>query len=85
VLLGGNRLVFTVQAEQMLLERQIDREWLEQTIAEPEVLEHDPSKPNVLRAFRRIPQRGHRMLRVAYIPAEASIRVITVFFDRGRR
>jgi hypothetical protein len=46
----------------------------------------DPHDPTLSRAWRRIPKRGGRVLRVVFRPAEeADIVVVTVFFDRGAR
>jgi hypothetical protein len=69
----------------MLAERGIDREWIERTIREPDEIEPDPSRANVIRAFRSIPERNGRVLRVVYSTSADQIRVITAFFDRARR
>jgi hypothetical protein len=76
------RIIFTQHAEDMLIERAIDRAWVEATIAAPETVETDSKRPEVLRAFRRIPERGGRYLRVCYALAGDAIRIVTVFFDR---
>ncbi len=78
-------LIFTQHAEDMLIERGIDRAWVEATVQEPDAKEPDPKHPGVLRAFRRIPERGNRTLRVVYASVGDSLRVLTVFFDRKRR
>jgi hypothetical protein len=79
------RLLFTKHAEDMLVERKIDRAWVVATISDPESIEPDPARPGVLRAFRRIPEHGNRFLRVAYVSTGDTMRVVTVFFDRKRR
>jgi hypothetical protein len=38
----------------------------------------------MIRAFRRIPERDGRVLRVVYVPGDDHVRVITLFLDRGR-
>ena len=63
---------------------EIERAWIEQTVREPESVEADPSRPGVVRAFRKVAERGGRFLRVAYVRSEDVIRVVTVFFDRGK-
>jgi hypothetical protein len=78
------RLLFTQHAEQMLVERRIDRAWVEATIRNPDALEADPTRPGVFRAFGRIAERDGRFLRVVYAPGE-TIRILTVFFDRKRK
>jgi hypothetical protein len=79
------RLVFSKHAEEMLVERNIDRAWVAATISDPEAIEPDPIRPGVMRAFRRIPEHGNRSLRVAYVATGDTIRVVTAFFDRKRR
>lgn len=69
----------------MIEERPIERAWVEETIFNPEILEPDPYRPGVKRAFRRIPDRGSRYLRVAHVETEDTIKVITLFLDRGKR
>jgi hypothetical protein len=76
-------LIFTRHAEDMLRERGLDPDWIAITIANPETLEPDPDQPSLLRAFRRIPERGGRYLRVVYEVTESETRVITAFFDRN--
>jgi hypothetical protein len=78
-------IVYTRHAEEMLVERRLSRSWVERTLTNPDKLEPDPKRPNVLRAYRRIPERGGLWLRVAYVHAGDSARVITVFFDRAQR
>lgn len=78
------RIVFTQHAEQMLIERSIERDWIERTIATPDIVESDPDRPDVFRAFKRIPERGDRLLRVAYVRTGETVRVVTAFFDRKR-
>jgi hypothetical protein len=69
----------------MMAERGIKEEWIKTTIAEPDTAEPDPARPDVRRAFRAIPENGDRILRVVYVSLGATIRVVTAFFDRGRR
>jgi hypothetical protein len=69
----------------MLIERNIERTWVETTIASPESVEADPERPEVLRAYRRIPEHGGRFLRVVYALAGDSVRIVTVFFDRRHK
>ena len=82
---AGRRIIFSKHADDMVVEREIDRAWVYDTINDPEVLEDDPHRPDVKRAFRRIPAQGNRVLRVAYVESAHEIRVVTLFFDRARR
>ena len=45
----------------------------------------DPNDPEVERFFRRIPEHGNRVLRVAVNTRVAPWRVVSVFFDRSMR
>ena len=76
---------YSHHARAMLTERVIEREWVERTILAPQATEPDPRHPDRVRAFRPVAERDGRVLRVVYVPAGQTYRVITLFFDRGRR
>jgi hypothetical protein len=69
-------------AQKVLDEREIRVEWLERTLFGPELVLPDPDDATVERRFRRIPEFGGRVLRVAVNKAVEPIRVVSVFFDR---
>ena len=69
----------------MLIERDIDRSWVERAAKSPDEIELDPSRANTIRAFLSIAERDSRVLRVVYSKDEDEIRVMTAFFDRARR
>jgi hypothetical protein len=72
----------TEHAKKVMAEREIAPEWVEQTVAEPELREPDPNDASVERRYRRIPAFGGRVLRVALNTAVEPPRVVSVFFDR---
>lgn len=76
---------YTHHAEEVMRERGIEPAWVERTLREPEVDEPDPTDSALRRAFRIVPERDGRTLRVVYARDEAGFRVITTFLDRGRR
>jgi Domain of unknown function (DUF4258) len=78
-------LVLTRHARDNIVRDAIDQAWIETTVRQPTVLMVDPHDPTLSRAWRRIPERGGRVLRVVFRPAGADIVVVTVFFDRGAR
>ncbi len=78
-------LRYTTHCETVMAERQIDREWVEQTVRDPDWWALDPSGPPTERRFRRIPQRDNRVLRVVCLESKTEIRIITAFFDRNAR
>ena len=63
----------TSHAAVVAAERGLDREWIERTVRAPEFVEPDPSRPGVLRAFASLPERGGRILRVAYVETDDEI------------
>ncbi|CAH1659413.1 conserved hypothetical protein [Hyphomicrobiales bacterium] len=80
----GAAFHFTNHALAMMAERSIAREWVERTLLEPEHVEPDPRHAAVLRAFRPLPERDGRVLRVVYRHVDTHFHVITMFLDRGR-
>lgn len=72
-------------AEIVLVERGIPVEWMERTLAHPELCERDPGDPHLDRRWRRIPEHGDRVLRVVVDTTIDPPRVISVFFDRGMK
>ena len=78
-------LEFTKHAVDVMEERTIPMEWVERVVAEPTMRAPDPNDSEVERFFRRIPERGDRVLRAAVNTRVAPWRVVSVFFDRGMR
>ena len=72
----------TKHAQEVLHEREIPVEWMERTLSAPELVLPDPDDATVERRFRRIPEFGGRVLRVAVNMAVEPIRIVSVFFDR---
>jgi Domain of unknown function (DUF4258) len=75
----------TKHAQKALEERGIQIEWMERTLSAPECVLPDPADTAVERYFRRIPEFGERVLRVAVNTAVEPNRVVSVFFDRTMR
>ncbi len=72
----------TKHARKALEEREIRIEWMERALSTPELILPDPEDATVERHFRRIPEYGNRVLRVAVNTAVEPKRVVSVFFDR---
>lgn len=79
------KVVYGAHALDTLAERAIERAWVECTLLSPESVEPDPIHPDRMRAFRALPERDGRVLRVVYVPIPGGARVVTMFLDRGRR
>ena len=78
-------LILTKHAQQNVARDGLDLAWIEATITTPQHADRDPKDATIRRAWRSIPQRGGRVLRVVFRPAGADIVVVTAFFDRGAR
>ena len=72
----------TQHAHKAIAEREIPIEWVERTLEEPELILPDPDDATVERFFKRIPEFGNRVLRVAVNRTVEPNRVASVFFDR---
>jgi hypothetical protein len=73
---------FSNHALRTLTEREILAEWVERTLEAPDLTLPDPNDATVERCFRRIPEFGGRVLRVAVNRTVEPNRVVSVFFDR---
>ncbi len=78
-------LEYTIHAVHAMEERMIPRDWVETVMTEPALRTPDPNDPEVERFYRRIPEHGDRVLRVAVNTRVAPWRVVSVFFDRRMR
>lgn len=78
-------LELTKHAVQVMEERMIPQEWVEHTVANPELRLDNPNDPELESFFRRIPERGGRALRVVVNTRVARWRVVSVYFDRRMR
>jgi hypothetical protein len=76
------RFELTNHARKVMEDRAIPSEWMERTFGSPELIQPDPADPSVERRFRRIPEFGGRVLRVAVNTKFDPHRIVSVFFDR---
>lgn len=81
----AGRIDYSDHAAEMLNERGIAPEWVERAIFVPDMIEADPRHADRTRAFKALPERDGRVLRVVYIRSGEDYRVITLFLDRSRR
>ena len=79
------RIVLTDHARQRLRLRGIQQDWAAAAAITPEWIEPEPRHAGAERRFRAIPEFGGRVLRVVTIETDATIRIITVTWDRGAR
>ena len=75
-------IMLSKHAQDMIDERKIVREWIEQVLENPLFEEPDLHHPGAIRAYAPIAAFGNRILRVVYYDTGTEIRVITLFFDR---
>lgn len=76
-------LILRRHAELRMHQHGIALAWVDLTIHQPAHVEPCPRDPSLRGAWRRIPQRGNRVLRVVWRPAGGNAVVVSVFFDRG--
>jgi len=82
---GEKPLSYTGHAEDSIVERELDRTWIEETVRRPDWAVPDPREAGVERRYRVIPEFGSRILRVACFETLAEIRILTAFFDRDAK
>ena len=78
-------ITYTYHLLQMLEERRLNTLWVERVINDPDWLAPDPTQLGATRAYKAIPERGDRFMRVVYIVEGDETRVLTAFLDRGAR
>jgi len=72
----------TQHAQKVIEERGIAIEWMERALFQPELVLPDTEDNAVERYFRKIPEFGGRVLRVAVNTKVEPVRVVSIFFDR---
>lgn len=61
---AAGRFDYSGHASEMLGSRGIEREWVERAILAPDDSEPDPKHADRTRAYKRLPERDGRVLRV---------------------
>jgi hypothetical protein len=72
----------TQHARDVLADRCIPVDWLEQALGEPELRQADPTDATLERRCRRIPEHEKRVLRVVVNVTVVPERVVSVYFYR---
>jgi Domain of unknown function (DUF4258) len=78
-------LILTKHVQSEMIRRRLQLEWIERTVNAPDWTRPDPLRSGVTRSFRRIPEIGGRVLRVAHRPSGADIVIITAHPDRNAK
>ncbi|MBU4527177.1 MAG: DUF4258 domain-containing protein [Hoeflea sp.] len=76
---------YTKHAEAVLVERNLEKTWVERTVREPEWRTGDPGSSDAERRFRTIPERQDRVMRVICVENQLEIRIVSAFLDRRAR
>jgi hypothetical protein len=74
----------SIHTERRLVERKIDRSWVDATVLTPDWTTSDPD-PALTRSYRAIAEFGGRVLRVVHRPDGHDQLVVTAHFDRGAK
>jgi hypothetical protein len=77
-------LVFTGHARTAIDERNLEINWVEAAALSPDWEVPDP-QPGVVRRYRIVPERDHRILRVVCVETATEIRILSAFLDRRAR
>lgn len=72
----------TRHARDVIVERQIQVDWLERVLASPVVIEASATDPELENHFAAIPEFGNWILRVVVNTRVVPERVVSVYFDR---
>ena len=75
-------LRFSKHAVDAIIERMIDRDWIERTIERPMRTHSDDDDPELSHYLLKIPENGNRVLRVVVNTTKTPYEVVTTFFDR---
>ena len=78
-------LEYTRHAVQVMEEREISVDWIEQVVADPALRIPDPNDPELERFFRRVREHDDRSLRVVVNTQAVPWRVVSAFFDRSMK
>lgn len=76
---------YTRHAETVLIERDLEKSWVERTVYQPEWRTNEPRDSSAERRYRPVPERDGRVLRVICVENAIEIRIISVFLDRRAR
>lgn len=79
------RFTYTVHAEAMLIERGLERQWIERAVLRPDTTEPDPAHADRIRAFKSLPERDGRVIREVYVDHGDAFHVITLILDPRKR
>ena len=72
----------TQHASEVIMEREIQFDWIDRTLDEPELIREDIDDDELQHYFRRIEECGNRVLRVVINKRMNPKRLVTVYFDR---
>ena len=75
----------TIHAGRRMRQYGIERAWVLAAVASPDWTAPDPRQPGVTRAFKAVPERAGRILRVAHRPDGTDVLVLSAHFDRGAK
>jgi hypothetical protein len=68
--------------DDVIAERSIQVDWIEQVLDWPELVEPDSDDPQLTHHVGRIQRYGNRARRVVLNSQATPVRIVTVFFDR---
>lgn len=72
-------------AEDVIREREIRLEWVNEALTHPAKMEPDPADGELVHALRPIAEHDGRVLRVIYNRTRTPLHIVTVYFDRAMK
>ena len=82
---GTMKYSLSEHAQEAIVKRRIAPEWVERALVSPEKKEQDKVDPDLEHRLLPVPEFGGRVLRVVVNVSGAEPRVVTAYFDRGRK
>ena len=74
----------STHAKDVIIEREIDLDWISVVITNPAFKEADKDDSSLWHLYARIPEHGNRLLRVVLNTTIVPPRVVTAYFDRTK-
>lgn len=75
----------TRHAHQVIIERGIPEEWIQEVLLHPSRIESDKSDPQLCHALGLIEEYENRVLRVIYNATTEPWKIVTAYFDRKQK
>jgi hypothetical protein len=76
-------ITYSYHAGKNLIDRKIERSWVEQAVENPDLLRDHETDPELEHCYSKIAEKGNRVMHVVFNRNES--RVVTAYFDRNMK